>query len=185
MRRLIVSGMVLALAGCGGGDVRQALGIDRTAPDEFQVVTRAPLSVPPTYDLRPPRPGALRPQESTTRSMAEAAVIGGTNASPIPPGASGSLAENILLQQAKATGATPNIRAQLDAENEARRKAAELPIDAVLPPSDKTNDRLVDPDAEAKRVRTAKDKKQPVTGAGTATAEPEKPNLWQRIGDIF
>jgi hypothetical protein len=74
---------------------------------------------------------------------------------------------------------------KLDAENEARRKAAELPIDVVLPPSDKTNDRLVDPDAEAKRVRAAKDNKEPVTGTGAATTEPEKPNLWQRIGDIF
>ena len=183
MRRLMISGMLLALTGCGG-DVRQALGIDRTAPDEFQVVTRAPLSVPPTYDLRPPRPGAPRPQEATARSTAEAALFGITGA-PIASASSGSLAENMLLQKTNAAAASPSIRAQLDAENEARRKAAAQPIDTILPSSDKTGERLIDPDAEAKRVRTAKDKKEKITGTDAATTEPEQPNLWQRIGDLF
>ena len=36
-------------------------------PDEFAVESRAPLTVPPDFDLRPPEPGAPRPQEKTAK----------------------------------------------------------------------------------------------------------------------
>ena len=42
----------LVLSGCGSA--RQTFGLDRTPPDEFSVLTRAPLAVPPEYKLRPP-----------------------------------------------------------------------------------------------------------------------------------
>lgn len=55
--------LLLGLAGCGG-DTARSLGFTRDPPDEFQVTTRAPLSVPPRLgDLPPPNPGAQRPQE--------------------------------------------------------------------------------------------------------------------------
>jgi len=38
--------------------------------DEFAVVTKAPLIMPPDYNLRPPRPGAARPQEQSERQQA-------------------------------------------------------------------------------------------------------------------
>ena len=34
----------LLLSGCGGDDVSRTFGLQRDAPDEFQVTTRAPLS---------------------------------------------------------------------------------------------------------------------------------------------
>ncbi|MGH6945318.1 MAG: DUF3035 domain-containing protein, partial [Geminicoccaceae bacterium] len=52
---------LLALGGCARGTVQSALGMDKRAPDEFLVVRRAPLIVPPDFDLRPPRPGATQP----------------------------------------------------------------------------------------------------------------------------
>jgi hypothetical protein len=64
----------LVLSGCGSA--RQTFGLDRTPPDEFSVLTRAPLAVPPEYKLRPPAPGAPRPQESDTRQQAASAVFG-------------------------------------------------------------------------------------------------------------
>ena len=42
-----------ALAGCSG-TVQEKLGLGKRAPDEFQVVRRAPLILPPDYSLRPP-----------------------------------------------------------------------------------------------------------------------------------
>ncbi|WP_040612547.1 DUF3035 domain-containing protein, partial [Teichococcus cervicalis] len=42
----------LLLAGCGG-DTARTLGFTRDAPDEFSVVTRAPLSLPPTLGNLP------------------------------------------------------------------------------------------------------------------------------------
>ena len=51
--------VMLVLSGCGN-DVRQALGMTKQSPDEFQVVAHAPLTLPPDYSLHPPQPGAPR-----------------------------------------------------------------------------------------------------------------------------
>src|ERR1700712_2367976 len=65
----------LGLAACSGDELTRNFGLTRDAPDEFQVTTRAPLSMPPDFTLRPPRPGASRPQELTQRQQAEAALV--------------------------------------------------------------------------------------------------------------
>src|ERR1700712_1793062 len=65
----------LGLAACSGDELTRTFGLTRDAPDEFQVTTRAPLSMPPDYTLRPPRPGASRPQELSQRQQAEAALV--------------------------------------------------------------------------------------------------------------
>ena len=54
---LAVAGL-FALAACSGDELTRTFGLTRDAPDEFQVTTRAPLSMPPDFNLRPPRPGA-------------------------------------------------------------------------------------------------------------------------------
>lgn len=64
----------LGLAACSGDELTRTFGLSRDAPDEFQVTTRAPLSMPPDFTLRPPRPGASRPQELTQRQQAEATL---------------------------------------------------------------------------------------------------------------
>src|ERR1039458_2342053 len=64
----------LCLAGCQS--TRQALGMTKVVPDEFRVVTKAPLVVPPDYALRPPAPGEPRPQELQPESQARRALIG-------------------------------------------------------------------------------------------------------------
>jgi len=66
----------LALSGCG--ETRRALGYDKTPPDEFTVVSRAPLSQPPDYALRPPDPGAPRPQDGGVRDQARQVLLSNT-----------------------------------------------------------------------------------------------------------
>ena len=61
---LLSSGM--SLSSCS--NVRDALGQNKNAPDEFAVIARAPLSVPPNFNLRVPKLGAERPQESLARN---------------------------------------------------------------------------------------------------------------------
>ena len=69
---------LLLVAGCGG-DAARTFGFTRDAPDEFQVTTRAPLSMPPALgELPVPRPGADRPQELTQRQAAEASLVPGS-----------------------------------------------------------------------------------------------------------
>lgn len=67
--------VTLALSACSSS-TKQALGLERTPPDEFAVVSRAPLSVPPEFSLRPPTPGAPRPQEGRASDQARRALTG-------------------------------------------------------------------------------------------------------------
>ena len=57
--------------------------MDRVGPDEFAVESRAPLTIPPDYDLRPPQPGAARPQETTAAERARKVI---DTAGPGEPG---------------------------------------------------------------------------------------------------
>ena len=61
---LVLASSALTACGLAGGP--------SPGPDEFAVVTRAPLSLPPDYGLRPPRPGAARPNEASPRDDAQA-----------------------------------------------------------------------------------------------------------------
>lgn len=71
----------LTVAGCG--DFRRAIGMERVGPDEFAVESRAPLTIPPEFDLRPPAPGSPRPQEITATDRARRVI---DTAGPGEPG---------------------------------------------------------------------------------------------------
>jgi hypothetical protein len=123
LRPLIpVALLALALGGCE--ETRKSIGWDKNPPDEFRIVTRAPLSVPPEFALRPPAPGAPRPQEGTTIDQARGAVTGGrAPARPAQPAAGPSagsvvdaeretrrLRENQALGRPASEGDTPIVR---------------------------------------------------------------------------
>lgn len=74
-------GAGILLSGCAS--FKRDLGISPTAPDEFAVESRAPLTIPPEFDLRPPQPGAPRPQEASAEDKARKAI---ENAGPGEPG---------------------------------------------------------------------------------------------------
>ena len=138
------------LSACGG-DVRQAFGLDRATPDEFAVVPRAPLTLPPDYALRPPAPGAPRPQEEATRTTARRTVIGGPD--PAPQLAAAGGAEQFLLQQAGADEAMPDIRQLVERESADLLLAEESFVNRLLNwQEDPVLGRVVDPRAEAERL---------------------------------
>ncbi len=72
---LILAGATLLLAGCSGSSLSRTFGLTRDTPDEFSVTTQAPLAMPPDYAIRPPRPGAPRPQDVPDQEAAEQALI--------------------------------------------------------------------------------------------------------------
>ncbi len=74
---------LLSLSVSGCSDFKKMVGIERTSPDEFAVESRAPLTIPPDFDLRPPAPGTTRPQEVSAASKAKTAI---DNAAPGDPG---------------------------------------------------------------------------------------------------
>ena len=77
---LLLAGPLL-IAGCG--DFKRSIGLEPTLPDEFAVESRAPLTIPPDFDLRPPTPGAPRPQEKSADQQAKQLI---EQAGPGEPG---------------------------------------------------------------------------------------------------
>ena len=98
----------VALSGCGLG---RALGSSKLSPDEFNIVTKAPLVIPPDYSLKPPAPSE-KSDETDTAADAQAALVGrgGSTAPATSPG------ERALIAQAGAEYADPLIRAVVDQE---------------------------------------------------------------------
>ena len=101
----------LALAACS--NARSTLGIDPAPPDEFTVVSKAPLTIPPDFNLRPPKPGAARPQEQNPTTRAQAALVGNAKPAASVPATPG---ERALLQVARVQDVNPNIRQVLNTE---------------------------------------------------------------------
>ena len=93
---------------------QEQLGLNKHSPDEFKVLKRAPLEMPPQYALRPPSPGAPRPQEQTSVDEAREAVFGEAREdSQHAP----TTAEGALLQQAGANNVEADIRSRVDEES--------------------------------------------------------------------
>ena len=63
---------VIVLTGCA--ETKRVFSQSKEAPDEFAVYRRAPLSLPPDSDLRPPTPGVSRPKVVNPRDRARAAL---------------------------------------------------------------------------------------------------------------
>jgi len=87
-----------------------ALGMTKVVPDEFRVVTKAPLTVPPDYSLRPPAPGEPRPQELQPESAARTALLGQRAAQDRSQG------EKLLSAKAGGDKADPLVRYVVDDE---------------------------------------------------------------------
>lgn len=164
----------------GCSDTRRAFGFDKRTPDEFRVVARAPLEVPPEYGLRPPVPGAARPNEPTARDQAKAAVFGGKPTSGRQAGRSN--AESALLRQAKADQAEPNIRGTVNRETEQLGDADRSLVDRLIfwrePEPAGT---VIDPSAEAQRLRENAALGKPTTDGTTPSIERKKRSLLEGI----
>ena len=129
----------LTLAGCGGGD--NMVLVPRAPPDEFAVVQKAPLVVPPDFGLRPPGAAVARLPEPEANG-------------PPPPAAQLTLGEAAVLGAAGVGEADAGIRARLSLEFErvvdGGRSFAERILFWQQPPQ---ASETIDPIAEAERLR--------------------------------
>ena len=106
---LILAGSaVVGLSACN--TIRNAVGATKVTPDEFRVVSIAPLTVPPDYSLRPPTPGEPRPQELDPTSSAREILLGARE------GVTRSASEQALVSAAGADAADPLARFVIDDE---------------------------------------------------------------------
>ncbi len=169
----------LALGACEG--VKEQLGMNKQSPDEFRVVSRAPLTIPPEFSLRPPRPGAARPQEGTPTQQARRTVFRVDDGRQgIVAGSAGlSSGETALLSAAGADQADPNIREIVERETLQLNDESETFINTLVFWKDPEQPgTLVDPAAEADRLRENSALGRPVT-------EGETPQIERRERGIF
>ncbi len=197
LSRLILLVPVAALAACSNTSVRDTLGINRDAPDEFVVVSRPPLSLPPEFELRPPRPGEpqripsaeeearrqLLGTASPPASLDEAETPSGETAVvPVLTADAPSGATSSFLSKFGADKADDSIRDKLSKDktvSRAPKKSESLYEELVGSDSPEP---VVDSEKEAERLRANKDAGKPVTEGETPNAE-EKPK--SVIDEIF
>jgi hypothetical protein len=164
--------LTLTLAGCGS-DVERTFGLTRDAPDEFTVTTRAPLSMPPDYQLTPPRPGASRPQELSAQQAAEAALApGAALAAPAGPQSPGQQA---LVTQAGPT-APADIRDKIAAEEPLDQPHQGLTAKLMFWKDKPQPGAPLDPAAESQRLRENAALGQPPTVGQTPIIQDKKPS---------
>jgi hypothetical protein len=169
LARTIFRTGILALAAVSMSGCVLIDGSHRTGPDEFGVVTRAPLSQPPDYALRPPREGAQRPNEVSPRDEARSQLLHVSATSGDSPyaarnGADGvtdgqkkdglTPGEHALLKEADALNVDPNIRITVDRES-GRVKEDDSLVDKLVfwKSKQKSGDKVIDAQREADRLR--------------------------------
>ncbi|SNB54006.1 Beta-barrel assembly machine subunit BamF [Arboricoccus pini] len=144
--------LTIGLAGCSS-TVQDAFGLSKRSPDEFQVVRRAPLVVPPDYRLRPPGAGTgtTAPAANSTSQDAYTALTG----QPAQPDTAMSPAEQTLVSQMPQRS-IPDIRQTVNNEGD---QVATLDRGSYLflftwqRADDQAQGTVLDPLAESQRLR--------------------------------
>jgi hypothetical protein len=161
----------LSLMACQS--IREAAGVTKDPPDEFAVATKAPLIMPPDYNLHPPKPGAPPLNQQSPTEAAQAAMYANADdphavAAAIP--GDYSQVEKLFLAQSGAAGANHNIRREIAADNANTENTDKSFTDKLLFGGSDANpaDKPVDADAEvAKRANG-----QAPAGSVDAPAKP-------------
>jgi hypothetical protein len=173
---LALGALAASLGGCT--DIKRAIGMEKVIPDEFAVVSRAPLAIPPDYSLRPPQPGAAPSQEVPTQERAKEAIfrVGGNQQAGLPPAAAErSPGEDDLLRQAGVANADPKIRAVVTEEQSVSPEGEKTFVDKLLFWRNNSPSEVIDPSKEADRIKQAQTAGQPVAPDAPNAAQAETP----------
>lgn len=177
MRRIIapiflVTASSALLVGCQS--TSKALGLRKDAPNEFNILTKAPLVIPPEYSLRPPRIGESSAENNYSQQAAREALIGNIDAAEPTRG------EVVLMTKAGVGRANQEIRLEIDGQNSVERKTDSF-ADRVMfwrdgqIVNEKGEVQPLDPESEAKRMESI----NAATGGGEVeiTKRPGGPKL--------
>ena len=172
---------MLALAACSNTDVRDTLGINKAAPDEFVVVSRPPLSVPPEFDLRPPRPGEA-PRVPAADAQARKLLLGDSaqpalsGTVPVTSSDTPSAAAANFLRRAGADAADTTIRDKLavDRVTPVQNEKAESLYEEII--GSQKKEPVIDPAKETQRLYDNKQEGKPVT-EGEVPIQEDKPSV--------
>lgn len=180
VNRVIITSALFALAGCSSG-FKDTLGLRRSAPDEFRVVSNAPLSVPPEFSLRPPMPGAKRPQDAELNQQAKDILLGEEAAAKH---SGETKAESAFLSKANVQDADPEIKDVLTNEELDQASAEESKgfFSKAKEKLVKKDDPSVNAAKEKKRIEENSKEGKPVNEGVVPVV---KETGWKRLKRIF
>ncbi len=98
------------LTGCGS-ELAKVLGTDKLPPDEFTILTKPNLIIPPEYNLRPPAEGEVRPTPQQPSRELQALLFNNSNSAD-----DFSQSEINLMTGTDVAESVPNIKEVLDSE---------------------------------------------------------------------
>ena len=105
----------LLLTGCAGGSLKDTVltvmdnrDFKQRAPNEFLTVTKAPLIMPPDYELRPPKEGVKGISEKEPDDIARTYILKSESSN-----SELSLGEQSILKKANVAYANPRIKEEL------------------------------------------------------------------------
>jgi hypothetical protein len=157
---------VIALTGCE--ETKRVFGKSKEAPDEFAVYRRAPLTLPPDSDLRPPTPGVSRPQVVNPRDRARAALgLSAKKTDKVDLSKSEDITrlsngERALLALTGANKANPQIRNLVEKNTADLYENNETFTDKMVFWRSKKKGVALDPEKELKRIREAQSLGKPL-----------------------
>lgn len=183
---------VLVLAACSSNTVKDTLGLERKAPDEFRVVSRPPLYIPPQFNLEPPMAGAASPTVVPADKKAQELVLGGgkieggaevfslkqggadtavqsvETSNLVKSSSAVSSGEQQFLKNIGAEKADPKVRENLvQQEIVKQEKQEESSWWDFFSTAREKKEPVVNSKAEAERIRENKDTGKPVTEGAT------------------
>ena len=170
----------IALTACSS--LRDQFGLTKQPPDEFTVVRKAPLALPPNFNLRPPTPGAPDARAPSTTEVARR-ILAGDNAGQ--PTTAPTTGEQALLRQAGTNQAEPDIRQVLLAETTQLSDKDKTLVDRLIfwRDPDTEDEDIIDPAAESRRLREAS------LNGGNTDLGGEAPTIRRRgrslLGGVF
>ncbi len=192
----------LALTACGEGSVGQKIGIERKPPDEFRVLSRPPLNVPPEFNLRPPSDGSdMEGLETPASKVAEQAVFGtdtpdsssesslkpGTAPTAVMPVESSDMASGTdqnFLNRAGVSVAKPDIR-KIIREETGTTGLEEKESALKILSSPNPREPMVDAEKEKERLKTNAAEGKPVDEGDTPTKLPKDRGILDKLDRIF
>jgi len=198
-RRTALALVSLAALSACGNDVKETLGINKRAPEEFKVVSRPPLSVPPEFSLNPPISGTDAQEFTSASKNAKSLVFGdedgeeitaqtvlrtGTADTAVTPVAVSTLgsstAESQFLQNAGADTANTNVRQEIYRENREKERDEDS-ILHTLTTIPERSEPIVKAKDEAERLKTNQEEGKPVTEGQTPETQGRDTGILGRI----
>jgi hypothetical protein len=172
----MMASLALSLTACESA--KKIISNPKDAPDEFVVYQRPPLSLPPEFSLRPPKPGTTGPQAITPTDQARAALLQQApqiqNEAERDPNLSDGL--NAIMARTGANAADPSIREVVNAETSLLSKEDKRLADKMIfwvddKPYEGT---VVDAEKEQQRIRENQALGKPITEGETPQVKKKR-----------